>query len=213
VQRHASIETVETMFRSGDALLVFDAEHSIVSWNQAAEELTGIPASEAVGRPCWDVLGGVDERGSLVCHSGCSGARLAGEGWPVRHQRLLIRTAAGTRRSVGMSTIAIRDGGRPLYLHLLWNGWKVEDERVAAEPADGSTQLTRRQLEVLALIDQGLPAKRIAGRLGISESTVRNHIRALLLELGCHSQVEALAAARKHGLLSDRAQRSEPPIV
>jgi LuxR family transcriptional regulator, maltose regulon positive regulatory protein len=56
-------------------------------------------------------------------------------------------------------------------------------------------------VQVLALIDQGCSAKRIAGELGIAESTVRNHIRAILLQLGCHSQLEALAAARKHHLL------------
>ena len=207
---------METTFRSGDALLVFDAERTILSWNRAAEDLTGIPAAEAVGRPCWDVLGGVDERGSLVCHPGCSGARLAGEGWPVRSHRLLIRTAAGTRRSVGMSTIAFRNAGSPLYLHLLWNGWEVEDDHPAIECTDGRIELTRRQLQVLALLDEGFSAKRIAGQLGIAESTVRNHIRAILLQLGCHSQLEALAAARKNRLLSDRTEHDPPrqaPIV
>jgi PAS domain S-box-containing protein len=41
---------VETEFRSGDALFVFDDERTIVSWNRAAEELTGISAAEAVGK-------------------------------------------------------------------------------------------------------------------------------------------------------------------
>jgi PAS domain S-box-containing protein len=195
---------VETTFRSGDALLVFDADYTTLGWNRAAEELTGIPASEAVGKPCWDVLGAVDERGSLVCHPGCSGARLAGEGWPVRCQRLLIRTAAGTRRSVAVSTVAVRNGGRQLFLHLLGNGWEVEDDRLVPESGGSGLQLTRRQLQVLALIDQGCSAKRIAAELGITQSTVRNHIRAILLQLGCHSQLEALAAARKHRLLSER---------
>jgi PAS domain S-box-containing protein len=195
----AKIDHVETDFRSGDALFTFDDELTVTSWNTAAEELTGIPAADALGKPCWDVIGGVDERGSLVCHPGCSGARLAGQGWPVRGQRLLVRTAAGTRRSVAVSTIALRNSGRPLYLHLLWNGNEVEDD--PSESADGRTQLTRRQLQVLALIDQGCSAKRIARQLGIAESTVRNHIRAILLQLGCHSQLEALAAARKHHLL------------
>jgi PAS domain S-box-containing protein len=72
-----------TTFRSGDALFAFDPDLTIVSWNLAAEELTGVPADEAVGRRCWDLLGGHDERGDLVCHPGCSTARLAREGWPV----------------------------------------------------------------------------------------------------------------------------------
>jgi PAS domain S-box-containing protein len=192
---------VKTEFRSGDALFVFDEARTILSWNRAAEELTGIAASEAVGKPCWDVLGGVDECGSLVCHPGCSGARLAGEGWPVKCQRLLVKTANGTRRSVSVSTIAVRNGAEPLYLHLLRNGAEVEVDEEDEPPTRPNPSLTRRQLEVLEMIDQGCSARTIAERLQIAEPTVRNHIRAILLELGCHSQLEALAAARRLHLL------------
>jgi DNA-binding NarL/FixJ family response regulator len=48
----------------------------------------------------------------------------------------------------------------------------------------------------------GLPAKAIATRLGITEATVRNHIRALLLALGTHSQLEAIANARRMRLVT-----------
>jgi PAS domain S-box-containing protein len=186
-------------FRSGDALVTFDGDMTIVSWNAAAEKLTGIEAADAVGKPCWEVVGGVDEHGSLVCHPGCSGARLAGEGWPVHCQRLAVKTARGTRKEVWVSTIAVRNGTGPLYVHLMRNG----EERPAepAKPAGRPTHLTGRQLEVLALIDDGLPAKAIAEKLEIAEATVRNHIRSILLELGCHSQLEALAAARRRGLI------------
>ena len=43
----------------------------------------------------------------------------------------------------------------------------------------GPQTLTDRQMEVLALIDRRLPIKRIAHELGISESRVNQHIRAL----------------------------------
>lgn len=191
-----------TEFRSGDALFTFGCDLTIVSWNSAAEELTGIPADEAVGKPCWEVVGGIDERGSLVCHAGCSGARLARQGWPVRCQRLLVKTGGGTRKAVWLSTIAVRNGGDPLYLHLMRNGPEVmaaADE--PAEPRGRKPKLTGRQLEVLVLMSEGLSAKPIAQRLAIAEPTVRNHIRAILLELGCHSQLEALAKARRSGLL------------
>ncbi len=190
-----------TDFRSGDALCVFDGERTIVSWNSAAEALTGIPAGDAVGKPCWEVLGGVDERGSLVCHAGCSGARLAEEGWPVTAKRLLVKTAHGTRRDVWVSTIAVRDGNDPLYVHLLRNGAEVHEEEEPEAPAGRAPRLTRRQREVLTLIDEGHSARAIAERLAIAEPTVRNHIRSILLELGCHSQLEALATARRWHLL------------
>jgi len=187
-------------FRSGDALFAFDGDMTVLSWNHAAEELTGIPQADAIGKQCWEVLGGVDERGSLVCHPGCSGARLAGEGWPVRCQRLAVKTGAGERKDVWVSTIAVKNGDGPLYVHVLRNG--IDAAPVEPEQSSGrATRLTNRQLEVLTLIDEGLSAKAISNRLEIAEPTVRNHIRSILLELGCHSQLEALAIARRRGLI------------
>ena len=188
-------------FRSGDALFSFDGDMTIVSWNRAAEELTGIPRNDAVGKPCWEIVGGVDEHGSLVCHSGCSGARLAGEGWPVRCQRLLIKTGRGTRKEVQVSTIAVRNESEPLYMHVMRNGGEIMSGPAAEPPTGRPARLTKRQLEVLTMIDDGFSAKAIAERLEIAEATVRNHIRSILLELGCHSQLEALAVARRRGLI------------
>jgi PAS domain S-box-containing protein len=182
-------------FRSGDALFAYDADMRILLWNDEAERLTGIPAAEALGRPCWDVIHGVDERGALICHAGCSGARLAREGWPVPCHRMVIRTQAGARR-VSVSTVAVRiAGAEPIVLQLLRNG-SVED---GGKPPD--TSLTPRQLEVLELLADGVPAKVIAQRLGIAQVTVRNHIQAILTELRCHSQLEAVAEARRRHLL------------
>jgi PAS domain S-box-containing protein len=174
-------------FRSGDAFFVFDSDLTIVSWNRAAEELTGIPADEAVGRSCWEVLGGRDDRGNLVCHKGCSIARLARESWPVACKSLLIE-ARGGRRRIHLSTIAIDDGDSRLLLHVL--------VPTQGRPPPGSRLLTIRQQDVLRLLADGVPAKTIAGRLGLVEATVRNHIRAILAALGAHSQLEAVAKAR-----------------
>ncbi len=61
--------------------------------------------------------------------------------------------------------------------------------------------LSGRQREVLALLSEGLPACAIALRLGISETTARNHIHRLLRRLDCHSQLQAVARARQYRLL------------
>ena len=181
-------------FRSGDALFAFTRDLTVVSWNAAMESLTGMSAVEAVGRPCWEVLGGREEDGTLVCHRGCSNARLACEGWPVPGRRLLIRTADG-RRKVWLSTIVVRDGDdAPVILHLLRNGTIVGLPGV-------DICLTRRQTQVLELLADGVPVKLIAARLGIAETTARNHVQAILAELRCHSQLEAVARARDLGLV------------
>jgi len=61
--------------------------------------------------------------------------------------------------------------------------------------------LTSREFEVLALLGEGMQAKAIALRLGLSETTVRNHIHSILRKLGCHSQLEAVAVARRERLI------------
>jgi DNA-binding CsgD family transcriptional regulator len=182
-------------FRSGDALFTFDADLTIVSWNRAAEALTGISAEAAVGRCCWEVLGGHDECGNLICHPGCSTARLARAGWPVSCQQLLIKAGQGKRR-VAVSTVAVGEGDRPLLLHVIVP--PNENRPGRAVPAS----LTPRQQEVLRLLADGVPAKVIATRLGLAEATVRNHIRAILASLETHSQLEAIAKARRLRLIT-----------
>ena len=189
------VERSATAFRSGDALFAFDADLTVVSWNRAAEELTGVSADDAVGRHCWEVLGGRDARGNIVCHPGCSIARLAREGWPVSCDGLLIKAREG-KRPVEVSTIAVDDGDRPLFLHVM------VPRREAASPPAIPVSLTRRQRQVLALLADGVPAKVIAVRLGLAEATVRNHIRAVLVALGTHSQLEAIAKARRMQLIT-----------
>ena len=184
-----------TVFRSGDALMALGPDLRVDAWNEELESLTGIPAAEAIGRPCWEVLGGLDERGAVICHPGCSAARLVREGRPIPLRRILLRTAEG-RKLVTMSTIAAVNADRSAVgLHLFRPAPDAE-----SEPAPES-HLTARQQEVIELIAEGAPAKKIAARLGVAEVTIRNHIRAILLQLGCHSQLEAVAEARRRRLL------------
>jgi DNA-binding CsgD family transcriptional regulator len=174
-------------FCTGDPLFTVDRLLAVLSWNAAAEWLTGVAAAEAVGRRCWEVLGGLGERGDVICQAGCSNARLAREGFPVPCRAMLVRTAGGRTR-VDVSTVALGDGR---LMHVL----------VGPRPSRGAASLTARQREVLGLMAEGLSAKAIASRLGIAETTVRTYIRLILRELGAHSQLEALAKARRAGLL------------
>jgi len=178
--------------RSGDALFAFDSDLTVVSWNRAAEDLTGVSAEQAVGHPCWEVLGGHDGRGALVCHPGCSIARLARESWSVGCQELVVK-ARDSKRIVHVSTIVLDAGGSRRFLHVL-----VPHR---GHPPRRFPLLTPRQLEVLQLLADGVPAKAIATQLGIVEVTVRNHIRAILVVLGAHSQLEAIANARRLSLI------------
>lgn len=193
-KRHTARDLANT-YRSGDPLFAFDADMQVVAWNDAAEQLTGIRADEAVGQPCWDVLHGVSERGDLICHPGCSTARLAKEGWPQSCSRMYISTPGG-RKLVSVSTISVHEPGEaPLILNLLRNGYATAGTKRAAQ------KLTARQIEVLQCLAAGKQVRAIARELAISETTARNHVAAILRRLGCHSQLEAVAEARRLELI------------
>jgi DNA-binding NarL/FixJ family response regulator len=69
------------------------------------------------------------------------------------------------------------------------------------EPAALVDHLTRRELDVLRLVAEGLPNKAIADRLQISEHTVKFHLNALMGKLGAQSRTEAVVRATRLGLL------------
>ena len=66
---------------------------------------------------------------------------------------------------------------------------------------DAAPGLTPRELEALLLLAEGLPNKAIAGRLGISEHTVKFHVNSILGKLGAQSRTEAVTRATRLGLI------------
>jgi DNA-binding NarL/FixJ family response regulator len=74
-------------------------------------------------------------------------------------------------------------------------------ERVASGVSD-EEPLTDREREVLQLMARGLQNKEIAGRLVISERTVKFHVSAILAKLGAGNRTEAVRAALERGLVS-----------
>jgi DNA-binding NarL/FixJ family response regulator len=60
--------------------------------------------------------------------------------------------------------------------------------------------LTERELEVLALVAQGLSNAAIAARLHLSDKTVRNYVSTVLSKLDVRDRAAAVALARDHGI-------------
>ena len=73
----------------------------------------------------------------------------------------------------------------------------------AATTRDNPANLTPREVEVLALVEQGLRNRQIAERLFVSAKTVDHHVGAILRKLGVHTRGEAGAAARRLGFAPD----------
>lgn len=67
-------------------------------------------------------------------------------------------------------------------------------------PDSAASRLTRRELEVLRLLADGLDQGEIAERLVISPKTVATHIQHILEKLGVHSRAQAVAIAHRYDL-------------
>ena len=78
-------------------------------------------------------------------------------------------------------------------------------ENIASNPLNsknsGTKNLTYRQSQVLDLIAQGKSNKQIAFDMGVSESTVKLHINALLRSLHVSNRTQAVITAQKMGII------------
>jgi len=76
----------------------------------------------------------------------------------------------------------------------------------AEEPvAATNSKLSKRQTQLIAMLDQGMSNRDIATELDISEHTVKVHLWRLFRRLGVKSRTQALHHARTNGLLSSNS--------
>lgn len=76
----------------------------------------------------------------------------------------------------------------------------VHGDEPAAEPETGFSELTPREMEILCHLAEGQSNKEIARELGISNGTVKLHVRAILRKLQVRSRVEAAVLAVEEGI-------------
>ena len=69
----------------------------------------------------------------------------------------------------------------------------------ATGPHPAFASLSKREVEILALLTEGLGNSDIAGRLSISEKTVRNHVSNIFDKLGVWTRAQAIVFARDRG--------------
>jgi len=90
----------------------------------------------------------------------------------------------GAARSSSLDADGILTAARPI------------DRGPLAEP------LTRREIEVLELLVEGLSNKTIAARLGISDQTVKFHVAAICGKLDAANRTDAVRRAIRRGLVT-----------
>ncbi|MDK1038743.1 MAG: LuxR C-terminal-related transcriptional regulator [Actinomycetota bacterium] len=202
-------DLLDVLGRTGDAMVAINGSFGIIAWNDAATELLGYTAEEALGRPCHEILCWRDRCGDAVCDGTCPAADPGEPDEVIGATEVLGRSASGRTLWLSASTIVppieLRDECR--LVHLIREvSLPPELERVIVERLDGWSPgtdqrddrldvLTPREREVLQLLTEGLDGARIAKRLFLSQATVRNHIQHILAKLGVHSRVEAVAFA------------------
>ena len=196
---------------SADGAFVIGEDGLIRSWNRAAETLLGWAPREVVGRPCCDVFSGDNTEGNRVCARNCQVMIAVRAKEPVQHFDMRARTKAGRPIWLNTSVLTSTNGkGEPLTIHLFRDVTATKEllllvhERLGAaagaDSADPAATLSRRELEVLRLMTQGLNTRAIAERLHLSRATVRNHAQGIFAKLGVHSRLEAVAFATKRRL-------------
>jgi len=196
---------------AGDGACAVASDRRILLWNQAAERLLGYASEEAVGRPCCEVFHGVGPRQACL-HGGPENTN--GTGSAVR-----VRRKSGEPVWLSATTLTLppENGEGPVTIHLFRRSSPVLHEPLPAPAApaaaapdaaggepqegDGTGPLTPRETEVLRLLASGANTKVAAQRLGVSPSTVRNHVQNMFMKLGVHSRLEAVAYARTHEML------------
>jgi DNA-binding CsgD family transcriptional regulator len=63
--------------------------------------------------------------------------------------------------------------------------------------------ITRRELEILGLVAQGLSNREIAGKLFVSENTVKTHCSRTFEKLGARRRTQAVQLGKQFGLLGE----------
>lgn len=218
-------DVLRTLAASADGVYAVDKRQRVVFWSEAAEQITGLPASDVLGRPCYEVMQGKDYEANTFCRRNCPTMVAVRRGGNVQNYDLESKTREGKPIWLNMSIIPVRRRRRegPLAVHMFRDvtarrraerlaretlttverfGVEGREQILEAMPSPApSPTLTPRELEVLRLLADGVGTKDMAERLSLSVATVRNHIERILAKLGVHSRLEAVLYAAQHNLI------------
>lgn len=98
---------------SVEGQFVVDARQRIIQWSASAAALTGVSADHALSRPCYEVVGGLDDFGRPACRSGCPAFAALRAGHLVGHCATPARhdTSPSTRLHCELHALPSATGG------------------------------------------------------------------------------------------------------
>ncbi len=120
---------------TGSGVWVVDASQRIVFWNQAAQDLLGFTADQALGRLCYQLLAGQDTQGQPFCQAECHRIQRARQHDPVQGFEMLVRSQDGKLCRIGVSIIVIPVGAQDNTPAALAHIFRLIGEVPAAPPS------------------------------------------------------------------------------
>jgi len=208
---------------TGDAAFVVDGEGNIAALNSAAIEMLGIREEDAKGKPCSIVLCGEDACGHR-CSPLCSVRQAADTNRQIKNYDLKVKTPQGRMWcNISVLLAEVATSTRPYSIHiirpndiqkrleLVMMDFIVRESNLGEEEVRSVASLTRsparetalsgRELEILQMLAAGISGAGISQRLGISRTTVNNHIQHILQKMNVHTRLEAIRLAEQSRLI------------
>jgi DNA-binding NarL/FixJ family response regulator len=111
-------------------------------------------------------------------------------------------TLANEMRAIGAVACLSKDRDTSALcdaIDTLYNGGSIFDD--VARVGEGERTLSLRRREILVFAGQGLLDKQISDKMGITESTVRNHWQHIFSQLNVSNRTEAVTKALRQGLI------------
>lgn len=212
-----------TMFQlAPGAMAVTSAtDNRIVEVNEAFVRMTGHPSAELVGRSVdhfqlWNdgALRSakeeeIERRGGIRT---CDVRLLPKDGEPIDclvsaetievHGERCVLWLYQDVTSRRHSELELVDAIEAVMKDASWFSRSIMDKLATLRGSGGpvATELSGREREVLELLCEGLDDKAIAGRLGLSGNTVRNHVSRLYAKIGVNRRSAAVIWARERGI-------------
>ncbi|WP_455222759.1 LuxR C-terminal-related transcriptional regulator [Kaarinaea lacus] len=215
----------ELLYKAVDGSFAIDSSQRIIYWDTGCEELLGHSEQWVLGRPCCDVLNWSKPTSDhSFCQRNCYVADMCNGGTEGKKTFLITaKDKYNEPLSLSVSIILVpaicknnwhvmhllHRAAFPDVLTAMEGAGRKTSPRKSSGTLNGSaimadtnaSRLTPRELEVLALLSEGITGTTIAKRLNISNTTVRNHIQHIQYKLGVHSKTEAVAYAYRHNFL------------
>jgi PAS domain S-box-containing protein len=190
--------------QSRNPMSLLDEDRRYVAANDALVKLYGYPREQLIGRHADSMMAehelvGIEERWAAFMQTG----ELYGERDGLHADGSLIR--------VQYATHATFVTGRKLALVVALSAHpeSFAGDPVAGAPIEGEpmkqskSDLTPRELDVIACLALGMTGPEIADELYVSSETVRTHVRNAMVKMNAHTRAQLVATALAEGLIGN----------